>query len=159
VPLTPKPPNTVAQEAFVNAGAEVSSWNVPDRFSVWEWRKGQGAITMPFVRSLLLAAIFALFSAGMTSGAPLSTYSKESVQSGAGIFLKVQSRCETLRRACANKRELGETGEGNCRRYREECSGRSASYCAHLRQACLYKGVRGEVGEGSCRRYREECRM
>ena len=113
---------------------------------------------MPFVRSLLLAAIFALFSAGMTSGAPLSTYSKESVQSGAGIILKVQSRCETLRRACANKRELGEVGEGNCRRYREECSGRSASYCAHLRQACLYKGERGEVGEGNCRRYREECR-
>ena len=113
---------------------------------------------MPFVRSLLLAAIFALFSAGMTSGAPLSTYSKESVQSGAGIILKVQSRCETLRRACANKRELGEVGEGNCRRYREECSGRSASYCARLRQACLYKGELGEVGEGNCRRYREECR-
>jgi hypothetical protein len=113
---------------------------------------------MPFVRSLLLAAIFALFSAGMSSGAPLSTYSKESVQNGADLVLKVQGRCETLRRACANKRELGETGEGNCRRYREECSGRGASNCARLRQACLYKGERGEMGEGNCRRYREECR-
>ena len=88
---------------------------------------------MPFVRSLLLAAVFALFSAGMTSGAPLSTYSKESVQSGAGFVLKVQGRCESLRRACANKGALGEMGEGNCRRYREECSGRSASFA----RACV----------------------
>ena len=113
---------------------------------------------MSFVRSILLAIICALFSAGMTYGASLSTYSQEAVQNGAGFVLKVQSRCETLRRACANKRELGETGEGNCRRYREECSGRSASYCEHLRRACLYKGERGQVGEGNCRRYREECR-
>jgi hypothetical protein len=113
---------------------------------------------MPFVRSLLLAAIFALFSAGLTSGATLSTYSQEGLKNGAGFVLKVQSRCETLRRACANKRELGEVGQGNCRQYREECGGRSASYCARLRQACLYKGERGEVGEGNCRRYRQECR-
>jgi hypothetical protein len=113
---------------------------------------------MPFVRSLLFAAIFALFSAGLTSGATLSTYTQEGLNNGAGLVLKVQSRCETLRRACANKRELGETGEGNCRRYREECGGRGASNCARLRQACLYKGERGEMGEGNCRRYREECR-
>ena len=113
---------------------------------------------MPFIRSLLLAAVFALFSAGMTSGAPLSTYSKESVQSGAGFVLKVQGRCESLRRACANNGALGEMGEGNCRRYREECGSRGASNCARLRQACLYKGERGEAGEGNCRRYREECR-
>jgi hypothetical protein len=113
---------------------------------------------MPFVRSLLLAAIFALFSAGISSGAPLSTYSKESVQSGPGLVLKVQSRCDTLRRACANKGELGERGEGNCRRYREECGNRGASNCARLRQACIYKGELGERGEGNCRRYREECR-
>ncbi len=113
---------------------------------------------MPFVRSLLLAAVFALFSAGISSGVPLSTYPQEALKHSAGPVLKVQGRCESLRRACLNKRELGEVGEGNCRRYREECSGRSASYCARLRQACLYKGERGEIGEGNCRRYREECR-
>jgi hypothetical protein len=113
---------------------------------------------MPFIRSLLLAAVVALFSAGAVSAAPPSLSLHESLKNGAGLALKVQSRCETLRRACAGKRELGEIGEGNCRRYREECSGRSASYCAHLRQACLYKGERGEAGEGNCRRYREECR-
>ncbi len=30
-------------------------------------------------------------------------------------------RCRRLRRACEFKRERGETGEGNCRRYRREC--------------------------------------
>lgn len=29
--------------------------------------------------------------------------------------------CERLRRACVYKHERGETGEGNCRRYRSEC--------------------------------------
>jgi hypothetical protein len=29
--------------------------------------------------------------------------------------------CEELRRACLHKEELGEEGEGNCRRYRESC--------------------------------------
>jgi hypothetical protein len=29
--------------------------------------------------------------------------------------------CEELRRACLNKDELGEEGEGNCRQYRETC--------------------------------------
>jgi hypothetical protein len=47
-------------------------------------------------------------------------------------------------------------GEGNCRRYREECGGR-ARYCEHLRWACEHKYERGEEGQGNCRRYREEC--
>jgi hypothetical protein len=29
--------------------------------------------------------------------------------------------CRELRRACLNKQELGETGRGNCQRYREMC--------------------------------------
>jgi hypothetical protein len=32
-----------------------------------------------------------------------------------------QRECEELRRACLHKDELGEEGEGNCRRYRETC--------------------------------------
>jgi uncharacterized low-complexity protein len=64
--------------------------------------------------------------------------------------------CARLRRACEYKHERGEVGEGNCRRYRSECLGRS-SYCERLRRACVYKGERGEVGEGNCRRYRAEC--
>jgi hypothetical protein len=29
--------------------------------------------------------------------------------------------CEDLKKACLHKGELGEEGEGNCRRYRETC--------------------------------------
>jgi uncharacterized low-complexity protein len=64
--------------------------------------------------------------------------------------------CARLRRACEFKSERGQVGEGNCRRYRSECLGRS-SYCERLRRACVNKAVRGEVGEGNCRRYRAEC--
>jgi hypothetical protein len=64
--------------------------------------------------------------------------------------------CARLRRACEFKSERGEVGEGNCRRYRQDCGGR-ASYCERLRRACIYKEERGEVGEGNCRRYRNEC--
>ncbi len=32
-----------------------------------------------------------------------------------------QGECEELRLACLHKEELGEEGEGNCRRYRETC--------------------------------------
>ena len=32
-----------------------------------------------------------------------------------------QQDCEELRSACLHKDELGEEGEGNCRRYRETC--------------------------------------
>lgn len=66
------------------------------------------------------------------------------------------NRCERLRRACIYKEERGEVGEGNCRRYREECGG-GISYCERLRRACVYKEYRDEVGQGNCRRYRREC--
>src|SRR5262245_35366189 len=64
--------------------------------------------------------------------------------------------CERLRRACVYKEERGEAGEGNCRRYREECGGR-VSHCERLRRACEFKEERGQTGYGNCRRYREEC--
>lgn len=64
--------------------------------------------------------------------------------------------CARLRRACQYREERGELGQGNCRRYREECGGR-VSYCERLRRACVYKHQRGEAGEGNCRRYRSEC--
>jgi hypothetical protein len=35
-----------------------------------------------------------------------------------------RGRCEELRKACLNKEELGEEGQGNCRRYRQVCQGR-----------------------------------
>ena len=36
--------------------------------------------------------------------------------------------CRELRAACIHKEELGETGQGNCQRYRELCSGGARGY-------------------------------
>jgi hypothetical protein len=65
--------------------------------------------------------------------------------------------CSRLRYRCENKDELGEEGEGNCRRYRQECGGQRRSYCENLRYRCENKDELGESGEGNCRRYRQEC--
>ena len=64
--------------------------------------------------------------------------------------------CSRLRRACENKEERGEEGQGNCRRYRNECGG-GVSRCERLRRACENKEERGQEGQGNCRRYRDEC--
>jgi hypothetical protein len=67
--------------------------------------------------------------------------------------------CRALRLACEMKDVLGEEGQGNCRRYREECQRPSrGESCAELRAACLRKDELGERGEGNCRRYRDMCR-
>lgn len=67
-------------------------------------------------------------------------------------------RCRELRQACLMKGSLGERGEGNCKRYREQCQSQGRDDdCSELRRACLNKGQLGERGEGNCRRYRERC--
>jgi hypothetical protein len=38
-------------------------------------------------------------------------------------YTERQRRCSQLRFACREKERLGEEGQGNCRRYREECGG------------------------------------
>ena len=112
------------------------------------------------ITAIVLAAGLGFASVPSVVAAPIG-----SGAIGSGTILedfvdKVQywggGRCDRLRRACLYKEERGEVGEGNCRRYREECGG-GASYCERLRRACFYKEERGEVGEGNCRRYRSEC--
>jgi hypothetical protein len=65
-----------------------------------------------------------------------------------------QDQCAELKQACAMKRQLGEQGEGNCKKYRA-CR---QQVCGELRQACMFKRERGEEGQGNCRAYRETCR-
>jgi hypothetical protein len=91
---------------------------------------------------------------------PISA-SAQSIEIGpGGVRIGRSGHCEELRRACENKDRLGERGEGNCRRYREECGRRRSrqEVCAELRSACLNKDRLGEQGEGNCRRYRQTCR-
>jgi hypothetical protein len=74
--------------------------------------------------------------------------------------------CRELRKACLMKDELGEQGQGNCRRYRDTCQGGGdvqqtggavGGGCEVLRQMCLHKDDLGMQGMGNCRRYRDMC--
>jgi len=95
--------------------------------------------------------------------------SAQSVQIGPGGIRvddgrgrRESGRCEELRLACENRDRLGERGEGNCRRYRQQCQVQARpsrqQVCAELRAACVNKEQLGEGGEGNCRRYRQTCR-
>jgi hypothetical protein len=107
-------------------------------------------LTVGFALAGIPSAVAGAVAGAGHRGAGVLEYGIEQVQYGGGGY------CERLRRACVYKDRRGEVGEGNCRRYREECGGR-ASYCERLRRACVYKDYRGQVGEGNCRRYRSEC--
>lgn len=106
---------------------------------------------------LLFAASFALTGISVASAAPVGPGAADSAVKAETLVQKTASSdyCAYLRYKCNHKGQLGEYGEGNCRRYRNECG--RISYCERLRRACVHKEERGEVGEGNCRRYRNEC--
>ena len=110
------------------------------------------------MRTMIAAMVLATLASGANALA-LPAAGGRGAPARERLTMEVQygGYCERLRRACRYKEERGEVGEGNCRRYRAECSQR-VSYCEQLRRACLHKEDRGEVGEGNCRRYRQECR-
>jgi len=73
------------------------------------------------VAGVAMAAALGL-TALPTSAAPFSRAGVETLGTGVEHVQYERSRyCERLRRACRFKEERGETGEGNCRKYREEC--------------------------------------
>lgn len=80
------------------------------------------------MRQALFAIAMAVigFLAIPASAAPVSGGDVRSATPVQGLLEHVQSGryCARLRRACMHKEERGEVGEGNCRRYRQEC-GRS----------------------------------
>lgn len=104
---------------------------------------------------LLLPQLAHASPVGLTQHAIETNDARQTVQFAFGYSVG-PGYCARLRNACKYKHERGEEGEGNCRRYRQECGGR-ASYCERLRRACVSKEYRGEVGQGNCRRYRAEC--
>jgi hypothetical protein len=111
------------------------------------------------VMTLAVGAALIFLSLGAASAAPVSAPQFAGETAIETVLQQVQygGYCERLRERCKYKYELGEAGDGNCRRYREECGGGRRSYCERLRRACMFKEERGQVGEGNCRRYREEC--
>jgi hypothetical protein len=42
---------------------------------------------------------------------------------GRSVYRRGGGECRELRLACTHKEELGEQGQGNCRRYRQVCRG------------------------------------
>jgi len=113
------------------------------------------------MRNIILGAAIAFLMAvgGFTaaSAAPANVGGLGSTATADSTLHKVVSAeyCAGLKRACAYKEERGESGEGNCRRYRNECG--RFNYCQALRRACENKEERGQEGRGNCRRYRSEC--
>jgi hypothetical protein len=105
----------------------------------------------------LFAASFALMGISAASAAPVGPSLTEKAAQVGTLVQKTASGdyCSYLRYKCNHKSALGEWGEGNCRRYHQECG--QVSYCERLRRACVYKEERGQEGQGNCRRYRYEC--
>lgn len=97
------------------------------------------------MRAFIIAAVAAISLYGL-SATPVSA-----------------QNCDVLQRACEMKDQLGEAGQGNCRRFREECGNRGGGggnrrgECRELRRACMFKNELGEGGRGNCKRYRETC--
>jgi hypothetical protein len=106
---------------------------------------------------LAMAAAAALFLISAPVLAPAQAFSPI-LDVGSDVVHVAAGDCAELRAACEQKDRLGERGEGNCRRYRENCQRPRRDVCQELRAACLNKERLGERGEGNCRRYRETCR-
>jgi hypothetical protein len=76
-----------------------------------------------YVLAMVSAALIAL---------PISAFSQAVEFGPGGVRINPYHRhhgygageCRELRQACLHKEELGEQGQGNCRRYREVCQGR-----------------------------------
>jgi hypothetical protein len=80
-----------------------------------------------YARIIVTAALFAL---------PASAFPQDVEFGPGGIRIEpgyhgyyhgrsaYRGECRELRLACIHKEELGEQGQGNCRRYREACLGR-----------------------------------
>jgi hypothetical protein len=87
-------------------------------------------IMRTYVLAIVSAALFALPTAAFSQAA-------EFLPAGVRIYpyerpydrpyrrnYQYGGECRELRQACLHKEELGEQGQGNCRRYREVCQGR-----------------------------------
>jgi hypothetical protein len=59
---------------------------------------------------------------------PAQTQTSEFGPGGLRVTPHGGGDCRELRAACMHKEDLGETGMGNCRRYRELCTGGARGY-------------------------------
>jgi hypothetical protein len=88
----------------------------------------------------LIAGGLSLFATSPASAAPPSGPAARG-EAAPGVQQVQYGRCAELRRACLYKRELGETGDGNCARYRSACSG-SSGYTSSYSRYREYRAYR-----------------
>jgi hypothetical protein len=69
------------------------------------------------IYALVIAAAAAFFFVPISASSQTIEIGPGGIRIGGGR----SDQCEELRSACLHKEELGEEGEGNCRRYRETC--------------------------------------
>jgi len=86
-------------------------------------RKGYGEGTM---KTLIAIAL-------LMAPLPALGQALEIGPGGVHVYPHGGANCRELRAACMHKGELGETGQGNCRRYREICMGGARGYYHHWR--------------------------
>ena len=110
---------------------------------------------MKTIRSATIVALFTLGVAGSASAFPLNSMLTEAGSTG-GFVVWAQNSCDDLRRACLDKDAIGEQGQGNYWRYRDQC-GPDPDQCARMLEACIHKTKRGLEAKRSCRHYRFEC--
>ena len=72
--------------------------------------------TLIFVGGLLMASL------------PVQAQEVEIGPGGVQVHPRGGADCRELRAACMHKQELGESGMGNCQRFRELCSGGARGY-------------------------------
>jgi hypothetical protein len=81
------------------------------------------------IKTAAAGAAIMLMTTGPSLAGPVSTPHPGSGPWGTGV-LKAQwggyGYCQRLRWRCEHKYELGQEGQGNCQRYREECGERGA---------------------------------
>jgi hypothetical protein len=63
-----------------------------------------------------------VFGAASAGSGQAGAADKVAIESG--VTLAQWGYCQRLRWQCEHKYELGQEGQGNCQRYREECGGR-----------------------------------
>src|ERR1700734_415861 len=86
-----------------------------------DWSATQKAMEEGKMRTLVLIGL-------LIAPLPALGQTFELGPGGFRVYPHGAGNCRELRAACMHKEELGETGQGNCQRYRELCSGGARGY-------------------------------
>ena len=76
------------------------------------------------IKAVAAGAAMLMMATGASYAAPVSNPHLSGAFDTGVLQVQYGGHCERLRRACEFKNDRGEAGEGNYRRYREECGGR-----------------------------------